>query len=476
MSETQEIDALLISALYGELTPAEETALEAHLVSHPADKSALEALTTTRDAVRASRILQVQLDPPQSVSALLLQEAARRAPKPEKQEGWFARLARSFMMHPAMAAAAMLVVVIGTVTLVQNRKGDQYAETAPARSVSTQPAQEQGVFATRSATPDQAENQAADAPAPSAGSAAGSAAPVTGERERFGATDGKDDYRVSLADSDQGVNGQALKQTNGVAEKQKAEKPSPAKAEPAADESVAKNAKAPATKKPPSGSYMELRSPEPTVKDLEESPGVAFEGRQGYAQAPAAADRTETANAVAPAPSGGTGKSPGGSAGAASSTTSAPQASPTPVAKAGESQAAGKREVAAPRNVAPPAAPPPPPPAPKVADSKTIAPAEDKANDPQLAWAREQHNAIIARVRSGDCKGAATIAVGLANRDLAYYRQNVASDRSVKDCLAYIDNARERDQEQRAERNKAAAPKRSTNEPAKKAADTAESK
>ena len=88
-------------------------------------------------AVRESRILQVQVDPPQSITTVILQEAARRAPKKqaEEREGWFARLAKAFMMHPAMAAAAMLVVVLGVTTLVNNRKGDQFAEsTAPSSS------------------------------------------------------------------------------------------------------------------------------------------------------------------------------------------------------------------------------------------------------------------------------------------------------------------------------------------------------
>jgi len=101
---------------------------------------------------------------------------------------------------------------------------------------------------------------------------------------------------------------------------------------------------------------------------------------------------------------------------------------------------------------------------------RAATPPEDKAaNDPQLAWAREQHNTIVARVRAGDCKGAANVAVNLANRDLGYYKQNVATDRSVKECLAYIDNAREKDTEQRAERSRATQ-KRAT-EPSKRAAD-----
>ena len=45
MVDRQDIDALLVGALYGELTPAEEARLTAHLESHPADRSALEDLT-----------------------------------------------------------------------------------------------------------------------------------------------------------------------------------------------------------------------------------------------------------------------------------------------------------------------------------------------------------------------------------------------------------------------------------------------
>src|SRR5512140_3857999 len=135
MADRTEIDALLISALYGELTPADEARLTAHLESHPADRTALDNLTHTRATIRESRILTFQYEPPQSVSALLLQEAARRAPKPratrEGAVGWFHRFTRSFMMHPAMAAAAMLVLVVGVAGTMYLRPGDQFTELAP---------------------------------------------------------------------------------------------------------------------------------------------------------------------------------------------------------------------------------------------------------------------------------------------------------------------------------------------------------
>src|ERR1041384_6030871 len=106
MTDRMDIDALLIGALYGELTPADEARLTAHLESHPADRTTLADLTRTRAQIRESRVLAFQAEPPQAVSALLLQEAARRAPKPQPQresEGWFQRLSRVLMAHPALA-------------------------------------------------------------------------------------------------------------------------------------------------------------------------------------------------------------------------------------------------------------------------------------------------------------------------------------------------------------------------------------
>ena len=77
--------------------------------------------------------------------------------------------------------------------------------------------------------------------------------------------------------------------------------------------------------------------------------------------------------------------------------------------------------------------------------------------EPDFLWTGRCPGYNAALAREGEW-----IAVVLANRDFAYYRQNVATDRSVKECLAYIDNAREKDQEQRAERSR----KKSINEPA----------
>src|SRR5262245_51930083 len=132
MVDRTDIDALLIGALYGELAPADEARLAAHLESHPADRTALSDLTRTRAAVRESCIFAWQWDPPQAVSALLLQEAARRLPRRERSESWFYRLARSFMAHPGLATAAMAVVVVGVVGALYVRRGSlPIADNAP---------------------------------------------------------------------------------------------------------------------------------------------------------------------------------------------------------------------------------------------------------------------------------------------------------------------------------------------------------
>ncbi|CAN5817577.1 hypothetical protein BH11MYX3_BH11MYX3_26920 [soil metagenome] len=467
MLERQEIDALLISSLYGELTPTEETRLASHLEANPSDKLALAALSSTREAVRESRILQVQLDPPQQISALLLQEAARRAPKSAESEGWFARLARSFMAHPAMAAAAMLVVVLGVTTLVKNRKGDQFAE-------SSAPVASQAVGSGSNSTID----QGALAPTTSATPPEAKTEPKLGDQLRGQAAAGSDSFSVDLDEgdattkggkaaeerADKDANKQLATEDSKAAVRREVAKPDVADRAISSDDATgtAKNAKkaAPATKSP-SGSYLELRSPEHAPKDFENAPA---DGR-GYNYEDDLAKEQPQTNAITPGPRQGAGN---GTAGPSTGSTATVKAPPKSDPKPPEAQVAQQPTTprtttttpggVAPRNPtpsrnAPVAASPPPPPA-KVATTTGTkreaekAPSEDKAaNDPQLAWAREQHVAITAKVRAGDCKTAANIAVGLANRDPSYYQQNVATDRTVRDCLAYIDNAREKDAE-----------------------------
>jgi len=447
MVERQDIDALLISALYGELTPSEETRLAAHLDSHPADRTALADLTHARGLIRESRLLQVQLEPPQSVSTLLMNEAKRCAPKPP-QEGWFARFVRSFAAHPAMAAAAMLVVVLGVATLAVKKKADFADSTAPAAGPTLQ---EETVSASDSpAAPGMI--------ATPAGAAAGSGSAMAVALED---AEG-DQYRVAL---DEGIG-----QGQQAMEKEKR-----------ADETKSKDSlafgaltKEQATKKaakPTPNQGIELRAPaQPAPKDFDDDTtrrkgGKNFESAadnndklSGDTDGRIATESTPRGGVSTGAASGGAGRSMDPST---SSTTTADSARP-----------------ATPRATTPSPPPPAPPKAdPRPAPAKTVArdaparaagPADEKPADPQLAWARDQHAALIAQVRAGDCKKAAAIATNISNRAPAYYQQNVETDRAVKACVVYINNERERDAEQRNERARANQ-KRSVNEPAKAA-------
>ncbi|HEX7844131.1 MAG TPA: hypothetical protein VF469_41935, partial [Kofleriaceae bacterium] len=168
MPDRIDIDALLIGALYGELTPADEALLAAHLESHPTDRTALADLTRTRAAVRDSRLLAVQLEPPQSISALLLQEASRRAPRPQARDretaSWFQRFVRSFMVHPAMAAAAMLVLVVGVAGTFYLRGTDLVVESPPPRVIAAHDVAAPSPETTASSTPPAGAAPAAPAP------------------------------------------------------------------------------------------------------------------------------------------------------------------------------------------------------------------------------------------------------------------------------------------------------------------------
>ncbi|HET9622845.1 MAG TPA: hypothetical protein VFP84_15835, partial [Kofleriaceae bacterium] len=132
MADRTDLDALLIGALYGELTPADEARLTAHLESHPADRTALAELEHTRAAVRASGLRRLMFEPPQAVSALLVQEAARRAPRTRATESWFQRFVRSLTAHPALAAAMTIVVVAGVASTLYVKRADKFGEASPA--------------------------------------------------------------------------------------------------------------------------------------------------------------------------------------------------------------------------------------------------------------------------------------------------------------------------------------------------------
>jgi hypothetical protein len=405
--DRQDIDALLIGALYGELTPADEARLTAHLDSHPTDRGALDDLKSARHAVRESRIFDLQLDPPQAVSALLLQEAHRRAPKrvvaTEEKEGWFFRFSRSFLAHPAMAAAAMLVLVVGVAGTLYMRKGNDIAER---ETVQLDTKSE----VTATAPVEMVPPTAQDPGAGNQGVAEGSS------------------YQVGLADktgADEG--GEKLEATR-----------SRELAKGQSDRQDQKNKK----------TAIMVDTPNRQPKDLDESRAKS---------AKKSADRTDNddgfvgaAGTATLAPGASTGAGGGASNGRVATTpttTTAPArnepAPPPPVVAS-----------PAPSGVAQSTAPAKPATKPAAAKATVAKEAESKpdaaapAKDANLiAWAKGQHSATVALASKGDCSGAAKLAVSIQNRAPEYYSQYMTTDRALKKCQPYITAEREADAE-----------------------------
>jgi hypothetical protein len=386
MVDRTDIDALLIGALYGELAPADEARLTAHLESHPVDRTALDDMARTRAAIRESRILAAQLEPPHAISTLLLHEASRRAPRGAtalpvdgESESWFQRFVRSFVAHPALAAAATLVLVVGVAGGLYLRGDAQFASpSAPAfeRAKAEQ---------VDSASPDVAA-AGSDGKRARLDEAAGGA-PVPGQTAAMSS----DDEQLR-----KGAGGGAPPPAKAIAKLGAADQPAGRAAEGVADKDVAlarpsrTEAKADSAdrKKAKKPRGIELHSPELSPRELAD----------GDVQ------RHDRRAAAAP---------------------------PSPPAVAGASN-----EIAVP--AAPPAAADPAP------DAK---PARETA---VLDWARKQHDQVIALVVSNRCRDAANAAVEIYNRAPDYFAANIVTDRQIKPCMAYVNNQRERAERSRA--------------------------
>ncbi|MGH9887511.1 MAG: anti-sigma factor family protein, partial [bacterium] len=481
MTDRMDIDALLIGALYGELTPADEARLTAHLESHPADRTALSDLTRTRAQIHESRVLAFRAEPPQAVSALLLQEAARRAPRRQREsEGWFQRLARSLMAHPGLATAATLVVVVSVAGTLYLRNGDRLAassardvayETAPTGAAAEAPVVQ---------APAAAPAVAAEPPAPPASPVAEGRRGEGGEGgAAMGAAAGSGAYGVGLADTERGAD------RARVADKKSAKGDAVisrdlAKQAPSDDDLngfATKPAPAKELKAQKRAAGIEVLTPEPSPKELEKTKRVGGKldvadrradepaaPSDNLAQAPAAPaasppppppqPKTGSAppkpQAVQPAadPSAGLRSSPSklGNANISNSGT----ASNVP-GNAGPRLDGNKVSKNVPaRKPAPGAASPSPqpsagaPPPRQQADQlladEQDADSKDRAGD--TAWARNKREQVIALVKSSNCRAAANAAMEIYDRAPAYYANNVATDRSIKPCFAYLDSER----------------------------------
>jgi hypothetical protein len=451
MADRTDIDALLIGALYGELTPADEARLTAHLESHPADRTALDDMARTRAAVRESRILAFQLEPPHAVSALLLQEASRRAPRSRDREAtsWFQRFVRSFAAHPAMAAAATVVLVAGIAGSLYLHRVDQFAASEPpaATAPAVEPAPPTSNAAADPATPPankpdnepRAPQEIATAPAGSAG------------------------YRVNL---DEAVDGKqaapAIANDDDLAFQRKSVAAPPAHSASGGfqvggkDRDLAKTTAKTKTEKQELAKLrgIEVRRPEPMPKELSSGDDYAQRERAQDKISANRGRRSDSEELRAPGATEGTTR--GATTGAAAATTTPPPPPPAPAVAQGVAPAAPPPASAPARQPAKPAAKAPAP-----SNSNALAdrserndrndskPADDKsARD--AAWARKQRDQVVSLVTANNCDAAADAAMEIYNRAPSYF-SSLLTDREVKPCLAYV-----RRQVDLAERSRAA--------------------
>jgi anti-sigma factor RsiW len=422
MLDRQDLDALLIGALYGELTPADSERLAQHLESHPADKVALDDMTRARQAVQDSRIFAAMAEPPQAVSALLLQEAHRRAPRSVAREpaqseaGWFQRFVRSFAAHPAMAAATMLVLVAGVAGTLYVRNGQLGADEKVA------------------------EMDRAASPAPAAAARNDKMDPTSGAATNVdpNAAAGSSGYTAQLDETLRDTDQQrALQQTETEL------KPT----------TTAHFAKSGGMGGVTGGMGVTVHRPEPTVKDL---PGDGDADDTGAQATISAGDRPEVskprpappahaaqAPMSPPAVTVGNGAGAGGGAAAESRSATTAVATPSPPAPTPAAQPAT-------------ASPPPPPTAdaaPKAANSQNgpsqnqnvaNAKTKDATDASVIAWADQQKANVIQLVNANKCPAAMDLVVQIQAVAPAYYEKNVANDRTVARCIAYLAEARAR--------------------------------
>lgn len=138
MPDCKDIDALIVDRLYGELDEAKQTWFDDHVADCGGCHAEWQAFSRTRDVLQQ----MPEAEPPQSISAILLHEAAKRAPAPSKPKavrlsddqkrpglldrigGWLFPVLR----HPAAAAVAVLVLVAGVAGTLYIRGDQKVAE------------------------------------------------------------------------------------------------------------------------------------------------------------------------------------------------------------------------------------------------------------------------------------------------------------------------------------------------------------
>ncbi len=410
-----DFDALLMGSLYGELSAVEESRLQAHLQAHPGDQELWRGLMRTREAIRSSAALLV-VEPPQAISARILQEAAHRAPKAQTGElgqgGLAARLGRwfsTFAAHPAMAAVAMAVVAVGVAGTMYARGNGEAASPKVAASSPAAPASE-----------------AQDAPAAEPAAASPEPPLPSGDSFAVGLAN-----EAALSGDPHG--GQPLEEGKA---RYKLDESTNRRRQATSDTRVAKPSKAPAKPAQKSRDYLPASTEdyEIPLKDLaDEDRKEARPADDGFATAPplVIAGKSESVSLEQAKPSVATGTTSSGAS--------------APARRPGVAPAAPPAAAPAPRSSAPPSAAPVPAPEPSESeDSRSAGGTADKLEISERSedrWAASEHARLVRLARANKCSEAAAVARSIAERAPRYYADRVTGDKELRACSSAIRDA-----------------------------------
>lgn len=466
MSKCKDIDAQMIDRLYNELAPDENARFDQHVQGCTQCRNELASLSQVRTLFRDLP----ELEPPAAGAAILMHEAGKRAPARAAKAkngdnigvlAWLTGWLQPVLAHPALAAAASLVLVATVAGSMYLRGKPQYAK--PMHTADTAATTDTidtigttgttGTTETPAAAPSIAAEPAEQAKQAEQAEEAGQA----GEAEK--ATLARDGYRAEMVD-------ETLSQDLAGAEAEPA-------AEPAADadeavavdtrkrelslkelaDSANKDAKPSRTQQgprkrasgpTPSTSSTSSRSSKRSMSPMSPKTNAAssdmLAADKGFADAPEdwAQDDAEATG----------GSSAGVRLGSIQAETkakkSAPRRASLPAAKnAANGRAAGS-------------AMKPPPPVAKPAEAQAPAPSSEPTYQPsseptfrqssaskrdtraELAWAKSRHSSLLSAARTKRCGDAARIAVDILDRNPGYYHGNVEGSKEMKSCMQYV--------------------------------------
>jgi hypothetical protein len=162
MMQCRDIEELMVDFLYQELDEPHAKAFEEHVHGCAHCEAELSSLARTRQALRALP----EAEPSPAVSARLLHEAARRAPKPEEERrgvgAWLRDLFAPLARHPAWASAVASVIIVAglaSVLTLQKKSVTPGPELASRSVPAAEPAPEPKA---KPKTAEEAETKAGD--------------------------------------------------------------------------------------------------------------------------------------------------------------------------------------------------------------------------------------------------------------------------------------------------------------------------